>query len=201
MLKSAVLSSPYFTLNHHGPSCMGVSQCSPYAPQCVARSCGVCSVEGSQRQERAKSIPACGSWATLSTVGRTPSASPPVGAGAGAALGAMRLCSAGRSGRVETRNRCEGRNLPAVNSLIADTPAYLLLRLRPTSHSRRREHSTQIRRKPCAKACLHGSPRCRSSSALGTCACSLSAQRAAATKPQRAEVKLVTCAQLSEAGS
>ena len=29
----------------------------------------------------------------------------------------------------------------------------------------------------------------------------LSAQRAAATKPQRAEVKLVTCAQLSEAGS
>ena len=38
-------------------------------------------------------------------------------------------------------------------------------------------------------------------SALGLCACSLSAQRAAATKPQRAEVKLVTCAQLSEAGS
>ena len=29
----------------------------------------------------------------------------------------------------------------------------------------------------------------------------LSTQRAAATKPQRAEVKLVTCAQLSDAGS
>ena len=24
MLKSAVTSSPYFTLNHHGPSCVGV---------------------------------------------------------------------------------------------------------------------------------------------------------------------------------
>ena len=95
MLKSAVLSSPYFTLNHHGPSCMGVSQCSPYVPQRVARSCGVCSAEGSQWQERAKSIPACGSWATLSTVGRTPSASPPDGAGAGAALGAMRSASPG----------------------------------------------------------------------------------------------------------
>ena len=58
--------------------------------QRVARSCGVCSAEGSQWPERAKSIPACGSRATLSTVGRTPSASPPVGAGAGAALGAMR---------------------------------------------------------------------------------------------------------------
>ena len=36
---------------------------------------------------------------------------------------------------------------------------------------------------------------------LGLCACSLSAQKAAATKLQRAEFKLVTCAQLSDAGS
>ena len=38
-------------------------------------------------------------------------------------------------------------------------------------------------------------------SALGLYACSLSTQRAAATEWLRAEVKLVTCAQLSEAGS
>ena len=53
-----------------------------------------------------------------------------------------------------TRNRCEGRQLRDVfiykyyyyllygENLLA----YLLLRLRPTSHSRRREHSSQIRR-------------------------------------------------------
>ena len=120
MLKSAVLSSPYFTLNHHGPSCMGVSQCSPYVPQRVARSCGVCSAEGSQQQERAKSIPACGSWATLSTVGRT-SASPPVGAGAGAALGAMRSAPrapAAGAGASNTRNRCEGRKMTAVSTVL-----------------------------------------------------------------------------------
>ena len=38
-------------------------------------------------------------------------------------------------------------------------------------------------------------------SAIALCACSLSAQRAAATKWLREEVKLVTCAQLSDAGS
>ena len=38
-------------------------------------------------------------------------------------------------------------------------------------------------------------------SALALCACSLSTQRAAATVPLRTEVKLVACAQLSEAGS
>ena len=37
--------------------------------------------------------------------------------------------------------------------------------------------------------------------ALGMCACSLSAQRATATKKLRAGFRLVTCAQLSDAGS
>ena len=81
---------------------------------------------------------------------------------------------------------------------------YLSLRLRPTSHSRRREHSSQIRRS-CAKVRLQSSsPRWSLPIQFfprNPCACSLRAQRAAATKLQRAEVKLVTCAQLSEAGS
>ena len=49
----------------------------------------------------------------------------------------------------------------------------------------------------CAKVLLAAEP----GSALALCACSLSTQRAAATVPLRTEVKLVTCAQLSEAGS
>ena len=85
---------------------------------------------------------------------------------------------------------------------------YLLLRLRPTSHSRRRALLAN------SEELCQGSPpvefassrvrlagRCRSRSALGTCACSLRAQRAAATRWLRAGVKLVTCAQLSDGGS
>ena len=84
---------------------------------------------------------------------------------------------------------------------LKGSACYLLLRLRPTSHSHRREHSTlQIRRSRVPRF-ASSSPRCRSSSALGLYVCSLSAQRAAATKLQPAEVRLVTCAQLSEAGS
>ena len=87
----------------------------------------VCAVlRAAKRQERAKSIPACGSWATLSTVGRTPSASPPVGAGAGAALGAMALCA---RGRVENAKQMRGEQLRDVSKLdallthaIASTP-------------------------------------------------------------------------------
>ena len=48
-----------------------------------------------------------------------------------------------------------------------------------------------------AKVLLAADP----ASALGLCACSLRAQRAAATERLRAEVKLVACAQLSETGS